>query len=483
MLNLSFIQISTYTTAAAEWGNTPEGQRWAEKRGKTKKTKKTARALSDDSDEDDSEGSDKESDQLDSEDDSEDVIRAPGRSKPVKPKARPKKKATPPTPLPTPLFDGFWLRVVLDEAQNIKNHRTKSALASFTLGRKSHSKWCLSGTPIQNNAYELYSMIHFMGIPPFNEYPHFKDKIGEPLKSLNQNRVNFGLRRLRIVLGAIMLRRTKDAMHDGKRILQLPPREVEVVQTDFDDPEEREFYSSLEERMRDTLKKNEKVNHVGALVMLLRLRQACSHPALTMKNIVVDSAAANNAPSAQTQPSGTVGKAGAGVDDADEDDLVNALAGLSVNKTCDMCRTPLEDSARTRCSSCEGAVARSSAAGRDWLKPMKSSTKIRLMMSKLQEIHKESPSEKTIVFSQVRVKSSTLVASSHLNGSPFLSSRHSWTLCNHSWTRPDSSTSDVSRSRDGCDGEAKKLTVVHIFRRWSDASRSERESLANDQDQ
>lgn len=80
-----------------------------------------------------------------------------------------------------PLFDVFWLRIVLDEAQNIKNHRAKGTNACCTL--KAHTRWCLSGTPLQNNALEIYSLIHFLRIPPFCDMEHFVDKIDEPLKS------------------------------------------------------------------------------------------------------------------------------------------------------------------------------------------------------------------------------------------------------------------------------------------------------------
>lgn len=54
----------------------------------------------------------------------------------------------------SPLFKARWLRVILDEAHNIKNHTTKQALACFELARRAHSKWCLTGTPLQNNALE-----------------------------------------------------------------------------------------------------------------------------------------------------------------------------------------------------------------------------------------------------------------------------------------------------------------------------------------
>ena len=85
------------------------------------------------------------------------------------------------------------------------------------------------------------------------------------------------MKRLCVVLQTIMLRRTKDATHEGKPILQLPGRTVQVMSTDFDNDEERNFYSDLEGRIRDNQSEAEKnegeKNYLADLVMLLRLRQ------------------------------------------------------------------------------------------------------------------------------------------------------------------------------------------------------------------
>ncbi|KDN37414.1 hypothetical protein K437DRAFT_259799 [Tilletiaria anomala UBC 951] len=417
------VVITTYTTAAAEWGNTLEGQQ-------SVKSKRNGKGKGKDEEEpewDSSSDSDSANDSGDGKDDSDssvEVVKGPGRQtialrvrSPSKPKGskakmggtrRMPKKAT---CAPAPLFDMHWLRVVLDEAQNIKNHRAKCSLASYALSRKAHAKWCLSGTPIQNTSYELYSLIHFLGIPPFNEYRHFKEKIGEPLQSTNQNRINWGLKRLRIVLGAIMLRRTKDAEHEGKKILSLPPREVQIVETDFEDPAEREFYSALERKMQETLKEAQqedgKINRMGALVMLLRLRQACSHPALTMKNIAVDALASTPGSSTSKSIAGSSSNqiqsktTGSNASDTDEaDDLVSALAGLTVGQNCDMCRVQLGPGSGPRCEDCQQAIKRSAASGRDWLSPGRTSTKINTMVRMLTDFHKDAPAEKAIVFSQ-----------------------------------------------------------------------------------
>ena len=62
-------------------------------------------------------------------------------------------------------------RVILDEAQSIKNKTTKSAKAVFEL--QALTRFCMSGTPMMNNVGELFSLIHFLRIKPYCEYEKF----------------------------------------------------------------------------------------------------------------------------------------------------------------------------------------------------------------------------------------------------------------------------------------------------------------------
>lgn len=74
-----------------------------------------------------------------------------------------------------------------------------------------------------------------------------------------------------------MLRRRKDALLNGKPIIELPARDVNVLECEFDD-EERAFYTALQEKVEETLNKFIKSgdiskNLTSVLVLLLRLRQ------------------------------------------------------------------------------------------------------------------------------------------------------------------------------------------------------------------
>ncbi|XP_022724463.1 helicase-like transcription factor CHR28 isoform X2 [Durio zibethinus] len=177
-----------------------------------------------------------------------------------------------------PLAKVGWFRIVLDEAQSIKNHRTQVARACW--GLRAKRRWCLSGTPIQNAIDDLYSYFRFLRYDPYASYKSFCSSIKVPI---TKNPVK-GYPKLQAILQTIMLRRTKGTLLDGKPIINLPPKVIELKKVEFTN-EERDFYSRLESDSRAQFKEYAaagtiKQNYVNILLMLLRLRQACDHPLL-----------------------------------------------------------------------------------------------------------------------------------------------------------------------------------------------------------
>ncbi|KAJ3023132.1 UNVERIFIED_CONTAM: hypothetical protein HDU68_008757 [Siphonaria sp. JEL0065] len=182
-----------------------------------------------------------------------------------------------------PLFKNGWYRVILDEAHTIKNKGTRVARACVQLNAT--HRWCLTGTPVQNKIGELYSLIDFLDIKPYCHWDKFRDEIEKPFRAGKHKRV---MKRVQALLKAICLRRTKNSMLDGKPIITLLPKTVELVEAHFS-AAEREFYQSLEKKT--LLKFNAYLkagtvmqNYSNILVLLLRLRQACCHPTLVAQN-------------------------------------------------------------------------------------------------------------------------------------------------------------------------------------------------------
>ncbi|WLF80239.1 hypothetical protein PVL30_004015 [Lodderomyces elongisporus] len=172
-----------------------------------------------------------------------------------------------------------FYRIVLDEAQNIKN---KFALASkAVIYLKGEYRLCLSGTPMQNSIEELYPVVRFLKIRPYYIEEKFRADLIIPLKSKNENYDDVdrsrSMRKLRALLSSIMLRRNKNSLIDGQPILQLPEKHLISDFVELEG-EEKDYYSSLESGIQKVARKVlDNGDKSSVLTMLLRLRQACCH--------------------------------------------------------------------------------------------------------------------------------------------------------------------------------------------------------------
>ncbi|KAL7823385.1 SNF2 family N-terminal domain-containing protein [Trichoderma gracile] len=185
-------------------------------------------------------------------------------------------------PLLNPRKSKFY-RVILDEAQCIKNRNTKTAKACHRLSAV--HRWCLSGTPMMNGVLEIFSLVHFLRIKPYCVWDQFR-KDFSPLFNKNSATDGVAMHRFRALLKAIMLRRKKDSELDGKPILVLPAKREQVIYADLSQ-DERDYYDQLEKASKVTFNKYLREGSVGKnyssiLVLLLRLRQACCHPHLNL---------------------------------------------------------------------------------------------------------------------------------------------------------------------------------------------------------
>ena len=270
-------------------------------------------------------------------------------------------------------FGVHWYRVILDEAHSIKNRNTKMTKACYEL--RSHYRWCLTGTPMQNNLDELQSLIKFLRIKPYDELKSWKDSITGPMKN---GRGGLAMKRLQYFLKAFMKRRTKDvlkkegALNPGGKVkeggdksggFRIVARNIETVVAHFT-PEERRFYNRLASRAQDRLEEmmgGEKADYIGALVLLLRLRQACNHPELIKSNVKKDKDALATG---STSPRGAGSRRSRDTADKDVDDMAAMLGGLSVEtKKCDVCQATLNQSemgaGALRCEDCENDLSMS----------------------------------------------------------------------------------------------------------------------------
>ncbi|KAJ7054346.1 SNF2 family N-terminal domain-containing protein [Mycena amicta] len=240
------VVLTTYGTMALEW---PDVEAEMKKKEKAKRKKPADEFIVSDSD-----------------DDSDDA-----------PKNKKKKKKDRGL-----LFQVDFYRIVLDEAQNIRNKRTRVSRAVTDLS--SQIRWCLTATPIVNGLLDVYGSLRFLKIRPWYDWSEFNGHIARHEKKQPQLAVT----RLQTVFNLFLLRRMKNSMLDGKRLIELPEKTVELVSLEFS-PEEREIYAQVETAQQAKFNRFLREgtvlkNYTSVLVLLLRLRQLCSHPALIQEN-------------------------------------------------------------------------------------------------------------------------------------------------------------------------------------------------------
>ena len=164
--------------------------------------------------------------------------------------------------------------IILDEAQTIKNNKSKTTQIIYDL--KSRHRLCLTGTPLENHLGELWSMYRFL-MPGFlGSSERFNRLFRTPVeKHQDQPRLN----QLQSRIKPFLLRRTKNEV-----VSELPPK-TEIIRSVSLDDKQRDLYESIRVAMdkklrQEIAKKGFKRSHIMILDALLKLRQACCDPRL-----------------------------------------------------------------------------------------------------------------------------------------------------------------------------------------------------------
>lgn len=163
--------------------------------------------------------------------------------------------------------------LALDEAQHIKNNAAQTTRAVTQLD--SRHRLCLSGTPIENNLGELWSLMHFL-MPGFlGSRELFQSTFRTPIEK-EKSKARSELLAKRV--GPLILRRTKNDVAK-----ELPPK-TEIAHTIELNTAQKDLYetvrSTMDRQVRAALKDQGIENQIVFLEALLKLRQICCHPEL-----------------------------------------------------------------------------------------------------------------------------------------------------------------------------------------------------------
>lgn len=177
------------------------------------------------------------------------------------------------------LYQGIEFEyVILDEAQYIKNQKTKNAQSVKTL--KTRHKLALTGTPIENSLAELWSIFDFLMPQYLYNYHHFKETYEIPIIKNEDQQKQAKLKQL---VEPFILRRTKKDV-----LTELPDKIENNVIIPFT-PEEEKVYLANLSTINSELQSAIQVNHIDKiqiLAMMTRLRQLCCDQRILYKDII-----------------------------------------------------------------------------------------------------------------------------------------------------------------------------------------------------
>lgn len=166
------------------------------------------------------------------------------------------------------LADVQWSTVVLDEAQYIKNHRTKQAQSVMKLSAP--HRIAMTGTPVENRLGELWSIFHFLNPGYLGTYHTFRQRYvsGEGADRL---------RELHRLVSPFLLRRLKSDPDISKDL----PEKLELKSYCTLTETQASLYQAVVDEMMGVIGERSGMARRGlVLSSLTKLKQICNHPQL-----------------------------------------------------------------------------------------------------------------------------------------------------------------------------------------------------------
>ncbi|MFV0247746.1 MAG: SNF2-related protein [Tenacibaculum sp.] len=164
--------------------------------------------------------------------------------------------------------------IILDESQAIKNPNSKRYKALRML--KSENRLALTGTPIENNTFDLYTQMNFLNPGLLGTMSHFKTEFSDAIDKAKNKEASTLLSKM---IHPFLLRRTK------KQVATELPEKSEIVLYCEMSAEQRKVYNFFKDKYRDYLlekidENGEAKSQMYVLEGLTKLRQICNSPEL-----------------------------------------------------------------------------------------------------------------------------------------------------------------------------------------------------------
>ncbi|MFN3325012.1 MAG: DEAD/DEAH box helicase [Bryobacteraceae bacterium] len=169
-----------------------------------------------------------------------------------------------------------WAGVILDEAQNIKNAGTKQAQAARSL--PGGYRIALTGTPVENNVGDLWSLMEFLNPSFLGSENGFRKRFLIPIQVYSDHGASDRLRR---ITAPFILRRLKT----DKSIIADLPDKLEMKVFCQLTREQASLYEAVVQDAQEAIESAEGIGRKGlVLATLVKLKQVCNHPAQFLKD-------------------------------------------------------------------------------------------------------------------------------------------------------------------------------------------------------
>ena len=163
-----------------------------------------------------------------------------------------------------------WHRVVVDEAQNIKNPQAAQTRAILKL--TAPHRLALTGTPVENRLRDLWSIFNFLNPGYLDKEAQFRKTFELPIYRDNDLTRSALLKKL---VEPFILRRVKT----DKRIIDDLPDKIEQKMYCTLTPEQASLYEAVVKDVEEQLEEAEGIQRKGLILStLLKLKQICNHP-------------------------------------------------------------------------------------------------------------------------------------------------------------------------------------------------------------
>jgi SNF2 family DNA or RNA helicase len=164
-----------------------------------------------------------------------------------------------------------WRRLVLDEAQQIKNSAARTTQSVRLI--PAERRIAMTGTPVENRLSELWSIMEFLNPGILGSERSFRERFADPIERGNDAEV---ATKLRHITGPFLLRRLKT----DRTIIADLPEKLEIKEFCHLTREQATLYQAVVDDMLARIDEAEGIERRGlVLATMMKLKQVCNHPA------------------------------------------------------------------------------------------------------------------------------------------------------------------------------------------------------------